>query len=61
MSENLVNLNKQVSGKYTVAGVKEAMNITGFVGGVPRRPLKPLNEDQKKELKEALASSGYIK
>lgn len=61
MSNNLVNLNKQVSGKYTIAGVKAAMNFGGFVGGVPRKPLRPLNEYQLAELKKALALSGYMK
>ena len=61
MNEDLVNLNKQVSGKYSVAGVKAAMNIAGFVGGVPRRPLRPLTEAQLRELRKALLSSGYMK
>jgi 4-hydroxy-2-oxoglutarate aldolase len=61
MNDVLVNLNQQVSGKYTVAGVKAAMNIAGFVGGIPRRPLRPLTGVQLRELKKALVSSGYMK
>lgn len=61
MSKNLVDLNKKVSGRYSVAGVKAAMNITGYVGGVPRKPLHPLNEAQKDELRKTLFESGYMK
>jgi 4-hydroxy-2-oxoglutarate aldolase len=61
MNDVLINLNQQVSGKYSVAGVKAAMNIAGFVGGIPRRPLKPLTGEQLRELKKALVSSGYMK
>ncbi len=61
ISNSLVKLNKQVSGKYSVAGVKAAMNLAGFVGGVPRRPLKPLTMLQLEELKKALVDSGYLK
>ena len=61
MSKNLVDLNEKVSGRYSVAGVKAAMNITGYVGGVPRKPLHPLNEAQKDELRKTLFESGYMK
>jgi len=61
MSKNLVDLNKKVSGRYSVAGVKAAMNITGYVGGVPRKPLHPLNEAQNDELRKTLFESGYMK
>ena len=61
ISKDLVDLNKKVSGRYSVAGVKAAMNITGYVGGVPRKPLHPLNEAQKDELRKTLFESGYMK
>ncbi len=61
MNVDLVNLNKQVSGKYSISGVKAAMDIAGFVGGDPRRPLKPLNDSQKEELRKVMKESGYIR
>jgi len=61
MNSDLVSLNKQVSGKYSVSGVKAAMDIAGFVGGDPRRPLKPCTLSQKEELREALRESGYVR
>jgi 4-hydroxy-2-oxoglutarate aldolase len=60
-NESLVSLNKQVSGKYSVAGVKAAMDLMGFTGGSPRRPLKPVTEEQRKDLEKTLKDFGYIK
>jgi len=54
-------LNKKVSGAYGVAGVKAAMDILGLVGGLPRRPLLGLKEDQKERLTEDLKEAGLLK
>jgi 4-hydroxy-2-oxoglutarate aldolase len=59
MSTAMVSLNTRVSGKYSVAWVKAAMSFAGFVGGDPRRPLHPLTEEQKTEIRSALVESGY--
>ena len=59
ISDKLVALNKQVSGTYGVAGVKAAMDIVGFVGGEPRRPLKPLTDEQKKNLETVIKESDF--
>ena len=61
LSGDLVNLNKQVSGTYGVAGVKAAMDLAGFVGGNPRKPLKGLTEDQRDDLERTLAAAGFLK
>jgi len=60
INTNLVRLNTEVSGKYSVAGVKAAMNFTGFVGGDPRRPLRPLTRAQRSEVRTALEQSGFL-
>jgi len=60
-SADLVNLNKQVSGTYGVAGVKAAMDLAGYIGGNPRKPIKGLTEIQKLELKKALVDTGFLK
>ncbi len=54
----LVDLNAKVSGTYGVAGVKAAMTICGFVGGVPRRPFLPLSAEEVKGLRGVLEGSG---
>lgn len=61
INETLVALNKAVSGTFGVAGVKAAMDLAGFVGGTPRRPLKELTETQKESLRNTLKELGFIK
>ncbi len=61
LNKKLVDLNKKVSGSYGVAGVKYAMDLAGFAGGVPRRPLAGLNDEQKKTLEADLKASGFLK
>lgn len=56
----LLELNKQVSGAYGVAGVKAAMDLAGLCGGDPRRPLKGLTPEQKADLRKKLAESGLL-
>lgn len=50
MSANLISLNEKTTGKYGVAGVKAAMNLLGYKGGLPRIPVLPLKENEKSEL-----------
>ena len=57
----LSDLNKKISGAYGVAGVKAAMDLMGLVGGVPRKPLLGLKEDQKEKLRKDLEEAGLLK
>jgi len=59
ISSDLIALNKQISGTYSVAGVKAAMSIAGFRGGLPRRPLKALSEVQVQGIREAIRQSPF--
>jgi dihydrodipicolinate synthase/N-acetylneuraminate lyase len=45
---------------HGVAGVKAAMNITGLRGGIPRRPLLPLTDDQIQKLRHTLQVEGVL-
>jgi 4-hydroxy-2-oxoglutarate aldolase len=53
-------INKAVSGRYGVAGVKAAMDLNGLKGGLPRRPLLPLGEAQRSELEAFLDAAGVL-
>jgi len=57
LDQLLVDLNTKVSGKYGVPGVKAAMTICGFVGGVPRRPFLALGTEEVNGLRVALEQS----
>jgi 4-hydroxy-2-oxoglutarate aldolase len=56
----LVELNAKVSGSYGVSGVKAAMTLCGFVGGVPRLPFLPLTAEEVSGLRGVLEGSGLL-
>jgi 4-hydroxy-2-oxoglutarate aldolase len=60
LQERILRINKAISGKYGIPGVKAAMNLAGLKGGIPRRPLLPLTETQCEELRENLKREGVL-
>ena len=51
---------KMISGPYGPSGVKAAMNLGGFKGGIPRRPLLPLTAAQVEEMRQVLIEEGLL-
>ena len=49
-----------ISGPYGPSGVKTAMNLGGFKGGIPRRPLLPLTAAQVEEMRQVLTEEGLL-
>ena len=60
LQNRLIPVNKAVTNKFGVAGLKAAMDILGYDGGNPRLPLEPLNEAQLIELKMILKSASFL-
>jgi 4-hydroxy-2-oxoglutarate aldolase len=60
LQEKVTRINKAISGSYGVSGVKAAMNLGGFRGGIPRRPLLPLTTAQVEALRRTLMEEGLI-
>jgi 4-hydroxy-2-oxoglutarate aldolase len=60
LQEKVTRVNQAISGTYGVAGVKAAMTLGGFRGGIPRRPLLPLTAEQCEGLRRTLAEEGLI-
>jgi len=60
LNDRILQLNKSVSGKGGVAAVKYAMDLAGLVGGNPRLPLMPLEEDIKQSIKAKLEAEKLI-
>jgi 4-hydroxy-2-oxoglutarate aldolase len=58
MHYELFALNRSVSGSFGVAGVKYAMQLGGFFGGNPRKPLLPLKAEDKESVKAAVRKAG---
>jgi len=58
--ERVTRINQAISGPYGPAGVKAAMNLAGFHGGIPRRPLLPLTKAQVENLRTLFVKEGLI-
>jgi len=52
----LVRASKAIVSETGIAGLKHVMDLRGYRGGLPRLPLQPLNEEQKKRISEMLVS-----
>ncbi len=58
--EWVTRVNHAISGAHGVPGVKAAMNLVGFRGGIPRRPLLPLEPAQAAALRAFLVAEGLL-
>lgn len=56
----LIKINYLVTGGLGVPALKEAMDLLGYAGGLPRKPLRPLKEEEKILVKEALIEYGVL-
>lgn len=60
LQARVTRVNKAISGPYGPSGVKAAMNLGGFQGGIPRRPLLPLTAAQVEEIRQVLVEEGIL-
>jgi 4-hydroxy-2-oxoglutarate aldolase len=51
----LVNASKRIVSENGIPGVKYAMDLRGYLGGLPRLPLLPLSEEKKRAIAEVVA------
>jgi len=56
----LIKLNKSVSGRFGVAGVKYAAEVAGYHGGDPRKPLLPITEEGRQSIRKAIQEAGVL-
>ena len=56
----LLDINKTVTLRYGVAGLKVALDRIGFYGGPVRAPLLPLSDDEKEAVRESLEKAGLL-
>ncbi|MCL5072992.1 MAG: dihydrodipicolinate synthase family protein [Actinobacteria bacterium] len=56
----IFKLNSKVSGSGGVSAVKAAATIAGYFGGEPRKPLRPLPEDQVEEMRKYFKEEGLV-
>jgi 4-hydroxy-2-oxoglutarate aldolase len=60
LQARVARINKAISGPYGPAGVKAAMNLGGFKGGIPRRPLLPPTPSQVEAMRQVLIEEGIL-
>jgi 4-hydroxy-2-oxoglutarate aldolase len=60
LQERVTRINQAISGPYGPSGVKAAMTLAGFKGGIPRRPLLPLTPEQYEAMRAMLVREGLI-
>lgn len=56
----LLEINRAVTSRFGVPGLKAAMDLIGRYGGPPRRPLLPLGADDREAVRLALVGAGLI-
>jgi 4-hydroxy-2-oxoglutarate aldolase len=52
--------NNAVTARFGVPGLKAAMEMTGYYGGMPRSPMLPLNESQRDLVRGLLQAAGIL-
>jgi 4-hydroxy-2-oxoglutarate aldolase len=55
----LMKVNRAVTGRWGVPGLKAALDIIGLYGGPPRRPMLPLGEAERQELAMIIDRTGF--
>lgn len=56
----LIEINKTVTSRFGVAGLKSALDLIGFYGGPVRAPLLPLSDDEIEAVRESLEHAGLL-
>ena len=60
LQAKMLKPNKAVTAKFGVAGLKAAMDMLGYFGGLPRKPLSELESEDRRKLKEILIKSEIL-
>jgi 4-hydroxy-2-oxoglutarate aldolase len=60
LQERVTRINQAIAGPYGPPGVKAAMTLAGYKGGIPRRPLAPLTAAQVEALRVVLEKEGLV-
>jgi 4-hydroxy-2-oxoglutarate aldolase len=60
LQETLVEANTAVTAGFGVPGLKAAMDMIGHFGGNPRKPMQPLEDDEREELRQILIRASIL-
>ncbi len=61
LQKKLIPVNKAVTSRYGVPGLKAAMDMVGYFGGEPRCPLTELTTAERDDLASVLKSAGLLR
>ena len=61
LQTKLIPINKAITSKYGIAGLKTTLDMLGYFGGEPRSPLSPLNEIETEQLRQLLITTNLLK
>ena len=61
IQNRLLPVNKAITAKYGVAGLKAAMDTIGYYGGYPRKPLQELTQNDIEDLKTILERANLLR
>ncbi len=57
----MLEINQMVTVKFGIPALKAAMDLLGYEGGKPRKPLRPISTQERKVLEEALIRYGALR
>lgn len=60
LQQKIIPLNSAVTSRWGVPALKVAMDLVGLYGGHIRRPLLPMEENMREQLKEVMQEEGLI-
>jgi 4-hydroxy-2-oxoglutarate aldolase len=60
LSNEIIEINNRSVAKFGVCGVKYAMNLMGYKGGMPRNPLAPLTKQEQEQIHSVFHEAGYL-
>jgi 4-hydroxy-2-oxoglutarate aldolase len=61
LQKKMLPVNKAITAKYGVAGLKAAMDMMGYFGGEPRAPLSKISDSDKEQLRQFLVHAGLLR
>lgn len=61
IQSKLIEVNKVVTARFGIAGLKAAMDLLGYFGGEPMKPLRKLDKIQIAELRKILVNAELLK
>ncbi len=60
IQKSILKLNSLITARYGVAGLKAALDMIGYFGGLPRKPILPIGDKEKEEIRVTLNELGLV-